>query len=63
MVKSNPEGKKNSLCDKCLRDCKQPEGTLLLDCPRFLKRPFKVAVHRFEQLELFATAKRRDRKE
>lgn len=53
MAKMIPDGRKNSLCDRCLRSCKQPGGVLLLECPRFLKRPFKVAAHRFEQLDLF----------
>ncbi|WP_432822619.1 hypothetical protein [Trichloromonas sp.] len=48
----------NSLCGNCLRSCKQADTTLLLDCPRFLKRPFKVAVHRFDQLDLFAGDKK-----
>lgn len=61
MAKNIPEGRKNSLCDRCLRSCKQAGGVLLLECPRFLKRPFKVAVHRFEQLELFAGAKGRNK--
>jgi len=43
----------NSLCRKCLRACRQPAAALLLDCPRFLPRPFKVAEHRFAQLDLF----------
>ncbi len=53
MAKKISEGSKHSLCDRCLRPCKQPEGVLLLECPRFLKRPFKVAAHRYEQLDLF----------
>ena len=48
----------NSLCDKCVRNCKQADGTLLVDCPRFLKRPFKVAVHRYDQLDLFPADKK-----
>jgi len=43
----------NPLCGKCLRHCKQPQGAVLVDCPRYLPRPFKVAVHRFDQLDLF----------
>lgn len=53
MAKKIPEGRNNSLCDRCMRPCKQPGGVLLLECPRFLKRPFKVSTHRFEQLDLF----------
>ena len=61
MAKNIPEGPKNSLCDRCLRPCKQPGGVLLLECPRFLKRPFKVAAHRFEQLDLFGGEKDRNK--
>ncbi len=49
----------NSLCRKCVRSCKQPGDTLLLDCPRFLPRPFKVTEHRFDQLDLFGGGKKR----
>lgn len=51
--RTEPEKKVNSLCGRCLRHCRQPEGAVLVDCPRFLPRPFKVAVHRFDQLDLF----------
>jgi hypothetical protein len=43
----------NTLCRKCLRPCRQPADALLIDCPRYLPRPFKVAEHRFDQLDLF----------
>lgn len=43
----------NPLCAKCLRKCKQPAAVLLVECPRFFPMPFKVARHRFDQLELF----------
>jgi len=43
----------NPLCARCLRHCKQLQITLLVDCPRFQPFPFKVAKHRFEQLDLF----------
>ena len=42
----------NPLCRKCLRACRQPAAAILLDCPRYLPRPFKVAEHRFTQLDL-----------
>lgn len=42
----------NPLCRKCLRACRQPASAILLDCPRYLPRPFKVAEHRFTQLDL-----------
>lgn len=48
-----PETKVNKLCSRCLRHCRQPESAVLVNCPRFLPRPFKVAVHRFDQLDLF----------
>ncbi len=51
--KSVPEKKVNSLCSRCLRHCRQPETAVLVDCPRFQPRPFKMTVHRFDQLELF----------
>lgn len=43
----------NQLCIKCLRSCKQPATALLVECPRFFPLPFKVARHRFDQLDLF----------
>lgn len=43
----------NPLCAKCLRSCKQPAAALLVECPRFFPLPFKVARHRFDQLDLF----------
>ena len=43
----------NPLCGKCRRHCKQPSAAVLVDCPRYLPFPFKVARHRFDQLELF----------
>jgi len=44
----------NPLCGKCRRHCRQPAAAVLVDCPRFLPFPFKVAKHRFDQLELFS---------
>jgi hypothetical protein len=58
LVKTLKKDECNSLCGKCLRSCKQVDGSLLLDCPRFLKRPFKVAVYRYDQLDLFAGDKK-----
>jgi hypothetical protein len=43
----------NPLCAKCLRSCKQPVATVLVECPRFFPLPFKVEKHRFAQLDLF----------
>lgn len=60
MAKNIPEGCKNPLCDRCLRACKQSGSGLLLECPRFLRRPFKVTAHRFEQLDLFRQVKSED---
>ena len=48
-------GKLNTLCARCLRQCRQPQGALLVDCPRFLPRPFKIEEHRFDQLDLFSS--------
>lgn len=53
-MKSSPDEKPvNTLCLKCLRNCKQPAANLLLACPRYFPLPFKVENHRFEQLGLF----------
>jgi hypothetical protein len=43
----------NTLCVKCLRDCKQPANNLLLECPRYFPLPFKVEKLRFRQMDLF----------
>lgn len=43
----------NKLCFKCIRRCRQEESVLLVDCPRFLPRPFKSEEFRFVQLDLF----------
>lgn len=43
----------NKLCRKCMRSCRQGEAVLLLDCPRFLPRPFKSEELKFTQLDLF----------
>jgi len=45
----------NRLCPKCLRHCKQAEAALLLDCPRYLARPFKSPDYAFDQLDLFGS--------
>lgn len=47
----------NKLCRKCIRSCKQTEQMLMLDCPRFQPRPFKLEEHRFQQLDLFKPKK------
>lgn len=52
-MKPDPSAACNPLCGKCLRSCKQPATVLLVECPRFRAMPFKVARHRFEQLDLF----------
>jgi hypothetical protein len=43
----------NALCRRCLRTCRQTAVITLVECPRFLRRPFKIAEHRFDQLDLF----------
>ncbi|WP_305044032.1 hypothetical protein [Geoalkalibacter sp.] len=43
----------NRLCLRCLRACRQSEQVLLLDCPRFVPRPFKVQKPPGRQLDLF----------
>lgn len=53
-MKPAPDAKPvNPLCGKCLRSCKQPAANLLLECPRYFPLPFKVARHRFDQMDLF----------
>ncbi|MBN2644577.1 MAG: hypothetical protein JXR59_03765 [Desulfuromonadaceae bacterium] len=49
---SSPE-KFNPLCEKCVRSCRQPFGSKLLECPRFLPRPFKLSPPPAKQLDLF----------
>ncbi|MFA5517143.1 MAG: hypothetical protein WDA20_12730 [Desulfuromonadales bacterium] len=46
--------KSNKLCRRCVRVCRQQAGILLLDCPRFLPLPFKIADPQYAQLDLFA---------
>lgn len=43
----------NKLCRKCMRTCRQAESVLLVDCARFLPRPFTSEKHEFAQLDLF----------
>ncbi|MCK5912257.1 MAG: hypothetical protein KAG12_00150 [Desulfuromusa sp.] len=43
----------NKLCLRCIRQCKQSDAMIMLDCPRFQPRPFKSEVLKFEQLDLF----------
>jgi hypothetical protein len=43
----------NKLCGRCIRQCKQPDSIVMLDCPRFQPRPFKSEVMKCEQLDLF----------
>ncbi len=54
MNKQGPE-QINKLCRRCIRLCKQPTTMLLLSCPRYQQRPFKVEELKFQQLELFDT--------
>ena len=53
MPSKNEQTDINRLCAKCLRHCHQPGNVLLLECPRFLKRPFKISQPKFEQMDLF----------
>lgn len=50
----------NKLCRRCVRNCRQGEAVLLLDCPRFLSRPFKSEELKFIQLDLFAPSVKKD---
>jgi hypothetical protein len=49
----------NRLCAKCVRSCRQPVGTLLISCPRYLPRPFDIKTYRFDQLDLFGKPKKK----
>jgi hypothetical protein len=53
LAKQKHKEQLNRLCAKCLRSCRQSAGTLVVDCPRFLPRPFEVETYRFDQLDLF----------
>lgn len=43
----------NKLCRRCIRQCRQPASMVMLECPRFLPRPFKSETLEFTQLDLF----------
>jgi hypothetical protein len=46
----------NKLCSRCIRQCKQFESIIMLECPRFQPRPFKSESLKFQQLDLFSEA-------
>jgi hypothetical protein len=50
----------NKLCSKCIRSCRQAEAVLLLECPRYLPRPFKSEAYKFIQLDLFGNPAKKD---
>ncbi|PLY07116.1 MAG: hypothetical protein C0624_03775 [Desulfuromonas sp.] len=54
MGKTPSKSNCNPLCKKCLRNCRQPQQVVLVDCPRFMPLPFKVDKHVYDQLDLFA---------
>ncbi|APG24485.1 MULTISPECIES: hypothetical protein [Syntrophotalea] len=56
---SSRQNPPNPLCARCLRDCRQSQGTLVISCPRFLPRPFKVKDYRFDQLDLFSPPRKK----
>jgi hypothetical protein len=56
--KTSDEKSVNPLCGRCVRRCRQPAGVVLVDCPRFLPRPFKITEHRYDQLDLFSEKKK-----
>lgn len=58
-MKQKDDGQLNPLCRKCLRNCKQPAASLLVDCPRYYPMPFKVERHRYDQLDLFGDGDKR----
>ncbi len=43
----------NKLCRRCIRQCKQPDSIVMLECPRFQPRPFKSEELKFQQMDLF----------
>jgi hypothetical protein len=51
----------NKLCSKCIRTCRQDESVLLVDCARFLPRPFKSEELKFSQLDLFGDSPSEDK--
>lgn len=53
MTRPGPVTEPNRICSKCLRTCKQQLTVVLLECPRYLPRPFKSPSYRFSQLDLF----------
>ena len=59
MVEKN-QSELNKLCRRCIRQCKQPDTMIMLDCPRFQPRPFKSEVLKFEQLDLFKSVDKKD---
>lgn len=50
----------NKLCRKCMRNCRQDESILLVDCPRYMARPFKSEELQFDQLDLFGNSTSED---
>jgi len=58
LAKRKQKEQYNRLCAKCLRSCRQLAGTLLVSCPRFMPRPFKIQTYRFDQLDLFSDRKK-----
>ncbi|MCD6525435.1 MAG: hypothetical protein J7K75_00355 [Desulfuromonas sp.] len=53
MVSQQDTDEFNPLCVKCVRSCRQPLGSKLLECPRFSPRPFKLIPAPKKQLKLF----------
>lgn len=52
----------NSLCRRCVRACRQPPSVVLVDCPRFRPLPFKITRDRFDQLDLFGTVAKAEKR-
>lgn len=53
LTRKTPVETCNALCARCIHVCRQPAGTVLVCCPRFQPRPFKIKEYRFDQLDLF----------
>jgi hypothetical protein len=53
------DSRPNKLCRRCVRTCRQSDLIVLVDCPRFQPRPFKVKEPPGDQLELFRPGKKK----
>ena len=56
---TDTDSRPNKLCRRCVRTCRQSDMIVLVDCPRFQPRPFKVKEPPKDQLELFRPGKKK----